>query len=170
MSKGIALLLDGSSSDIYSNLCAIELAKRVSADIHALAMASGEASAEASEMMGLVSMRGRPSSDPMDSLRMAVRLGDRNGVKIYSYLVGSNIEEALIEFLMQKRVPCLITGAVNESVSKEKEKWLSRLRRRLNQNGKWYYGPFWTLVVRPWEDDVYDRLLEVMASYRQKFN
>ena len=170
MGKAIALLLDGGSSDLYASLCAIELAKRVSSDIHAMAVRLEEPVAETHGMKECVSIRGRFFTDPDESLKMVVRLGDCKGVNIYPYLIETSQEEVLIDFLTQTRVSCLIVGAINQDVSNEKEKWLSKLRRRLCQGNQWYFGPFWTLVAKPWEDEVYKHMLEIMEPYKQKFN
>lgn len=170
MSKGIALLLDGGSSDLYASLCAIELAKRISSDIHAVAVHVEEPVAETYGGKEYVSIRGRSFIDPNESLKMAIRLSDYKGVKIYPYSIETSREEVLIEFLTQTRVSCLIVGADNQEVSNEKEKWLGKLRRRLCQGNQWYFGPFWTLVAKPWEDEVYKHMLEIMETYKQKFN
>ncbi|MGC9021981.1 MAG: hypothetical protein ACP5J5_02535 [Dissulfurimicrobium sp.] len=169
MGKGIALLLDGGSADLYSSLCAIELAKRVSSDIHAAALHIDESFLEIGGLESVPAPR-RFSADPNESLKMVIRLGDYRGINIFSYAIDAGNEDSLIDFLIHTRVSCLVVGAVDSETSLKKEKWLGRLRRRLYQGGRWYFGSFWTLIARPWEDEVYKNMLEIMGSYKQKFN
>ncbi|MGQ9500139.1 MAG: hypothetical protein ACUVQ6_07295 [Dissulfurimicrobium sp.] len=82
--KGITLFLDGDSSDLYASLCAIEFAKRVSSDIHAVAMRLEEPIAETHRMKESVSICGRFFADLDESLKMVFCLGDYNGVNLFN--------------------------------------------------------------------------------------
>lgn len=167
MSAGITLILDGSNSDLYSSLYATELAKRVDADIHAVVVPAWGKYNDTSEDSAAKKLG---ITDSMASLRMVIRLGAYKNIKISSYMIENDLENALVEFLKQRRIFCLITGANDEITAKEKKEWLDRLKTRLNQHGNSHFKPFWTLVATPWKDRVYYHMLERMELYKQKFN
>ncbi|MEZ0329706.1 MAG: hypothetical protein ABWK15_09180 [Dissulfuribacterales bacterium] len=167
MSTGITLILDGSNSDLYSSLYATELAKRVGADIHAVIIPAWEEYNDTNRDSAAKKLR---VADSMASLKMVIRLGTYKHIKISSYMIENDIEDALVEFLKQRRIFCLITGASDENAAKEKKEWLDRLKIRLAQHGNSHFKPFWTLVATPWKDRVYYHMLEKMELYRQKFN
>ncbi|MDD3554661.1 MAG: hypothetical protein PHC35_09150 [Deltaproteobacteria bacterium] len=167
MSTGITLILDGSNSDLYSSLYATELAKRVGADIHAVLVSAW---GKYNDTNGDSASKNLQITDPMASLKTVIRLGEYKHIKISSYMIENDLEEALVEFLKQRRIFCLITGANDESTAKEKKEWLDRLKIRLAQHCNSHFKPFWTLVATPWKDRVYYHMLERMELYRQKFN
>lgn len=166
MSTGITLILDGSNSDLYSSLYAIELAKRVNADIHAVVV---PAWGKYNDIHGDSATKNLRIADPMASLKMVIRLGAYKYIKISSYMIETDLEDTLIEFLKQRRAFCLITGANDEITAKERKEWLDRLKIRLTQHGNSHFKPFWTLVATPWKEEPYYHLLERMELYRNWF-
>ncbi len=167
MSTRITLILDGSNSDLYSSLYATELAKRVSAEIYAVVVPAWR---EYNDTHGDSAPKNLRIADSMASLKMVIRLGAYKHIRISSYMIETDLENALVEFLKQRRIFCLITGANDASTAKEKKEWLDRLKIRLTQHDNSHFKPFWTLVATPWKDRVYYHLLERMELYRQKFN
>lgn len=167
MSTGITLILDGSNSDLYSSLYATELAKRVGAEIYAVVVPAWGKCIDINEDSAAKNLH---IADSMASLKMVIRLGSYKHIKISSYMIENDLEDALVAFLKQRRIFCLITGANDENAAKEKKEWLDRLKIRLTQHGNSHFKPLWTLVATPWKDRVYYHLLERMELYRQKFN
>lgn len=167
MSTEIALILDGNNSDLYSSLYATELAKRVGAHIHVIIVPTYEPS---NDTKGNHAAKKTCTADLMDSLKIVIRLGVYKQIKISSYIIETNVEDILIEFLKQRHIFCLITGANDEGIAKEKKEWLDRIKIRLTQDNKYHLKPFWTLVATPWKDKIYYHMLEKMELWRQKIN
>ena len=156
MKTGIALLLRGSPADLSATLHAIELAKRTTGIVHAVFMEQGGTN------------KGKNHGEETENntqdlagqfIALASWLGDVKEVAIHIHRLESMADELMVRFLCKYRIFCLILGAEDRSSLKRKTAWIERLRRRLGEKGDCYLPQLWSVIIPPWDDLVFARII-----------
>lgn len=155
MKKGIAVLLQGSRTDLAASLQGIELARRTASRIHGLLIDQSAQDTVISQKIERLEER------LLKRLQFVGRLCDKAGIEVnWHILQGGDREEPLLEFLRSHSVCCLVVGAPELETNRERMRWLADLPKRLSKDSSWFQLAFWVLEAKPWNEAVLDRTLE----------
>ena len=151
---GIAVLLTGDSADLFASLHAIELAKRTGKIVHAVILGRDK---------GLAS-GGAGGKNVQDPILLAAWLGQAEGLQIRWHTLLDATDEELLAFFRTHRIFCLIAGARSKTAMQRKTRWLEELRGKLLNDAHWYPSAFWVLVTEPWDNEMFDRVVQQLSS------
>lgn len=151
---GIAVLIKGDSADLFASLHAIELAKRTGKIVHAVVIGRDG---------GTVS-GGPGAKNVQDPILLAAWLGQAEGLQIRWHTLLDAADEELLGFFRAHRIFCLIAGARSKAAMERKTRWLEELRGKLLNDAHWYPSAFWVLVTEPWDNEMFDRVVQQLSS------
>ncbi len=159
MGKVIALLADGSNSDLYACFCAVKLARRMEAKLLSVLLMS-----ERNENPPRESSERWQACSPSEFLYLISSLGNFEGVEVSYHLIDERDEENLVEFLISKKVPCIIMGTQDQEDFDKKQKWLSQLVQKIYANRHWYLGDLTVFLAKPWREKDFKKVLKELSS------
>lgn len=155
---GIAILIRGDSADLMASLHAIELAKRTTNVVHAVIIGmDGESTPTGGSRSRAGGNRDHRIREP---LLLAAWLGRAEGVKVSYHTLIDATEEELLSFFRAHRIFCLIIGAPTQLALQRESRWAEDLRSKLVNDAHWYLRSFWVLVTAPWNNTVFDRVVQ----------
>ena len=157
--SGIALLLRGDAADLFASLHALELAKRTGKIVHAVVI--GRSGKEESVVTGI---KGLGDNHFQDSMLLAVWLGQAEGLRVCWHTLLDAADDELVGFFRTHRIFCLITGSRTRKAMQRKIRWLEKLRGRLLDDAHWYPRSFWLLVTEPWDNTMFERVVQQLPS------
>ncbi len=160
MGKRVALLADGSNSDLYASFCAVKLAKRMEAKLLSVLLMPDKQ--HQAEIDG--SDRWQTCS-PAEFLYLISSLGNFEGVQVSYHLIDEEDEENLVEFLVSNKITCLIMGTMDQKDFDKKQKWLPGLVKKICTSRHWYLGDDLTVfLARPWSERDFKKVLKQISS------
>ncbi len=159
MGKVIALLADGSNSDLYASFCAVKLARRMEAKLLSVLLMP-----EKQQNTGPDNPGHWQACSPSEFLYLITSLGNFEGVNVSYHLVDDGDGEDLVEFLVSKKISCLIMGTQDQQDFERKQKWLSGLVKKIYGNRHWYLGDLTVFLARPWDEKDFRKVLKQLSS------
>jgi len=159
MGKRIALLADGSNSDMYASFCAVKLARRMEAKLLSILLMpekQGKTREQDSERW--------QSFSPSEFLYLISSLGNFEGVGVSYHLIDEKDEDNLVEFLVSNKVSCMIMGTQDHQDFEEKQKWLLGLVQKIYRNRHWYLGELTVFLAKSWSEKDFRKVLKQLSS------
>lgn len=136
MGKVIALLADGSNSDLYACFCAVKLARKMEGKLLSVLLMSDKNENPAQE-----SSERWQACSPSEFLYLISSLGNFEG-----------------------KVPCIIMGTQDQEDFDKKQKWLSQLVQKIYTNRRWYLGDLTVFLAKPWSEKDFKKVLKQLRS------
>ncbi len=160
MGKRVALVADGSNSDLYACFCAVKLAKRMDASLFSTLLLPrsdrGYSGCETGEGVW-------NDFSPSSLWQLISGLCSLEDVYASFHLLPKESDTELVDFLVSNKISCLISGAADDEFEYKKE-WSSRIVRGVIGHPKWYLGNPTVFLAKPWNDESFRKILKQLSS------
>ncbi len=159
MGKRVALLADGSNSDLYASFCAVKLARRMDAKLMSILLV-----VERHDGQNNSDVERWQACSPAEFLYLVSNLGNFEGIRLSYHLIDEADEDSLVEFLVASKITCIIMGTQDRKDFEEKQAWLSGLVQKIYGNRRWYLGDLTVFLARPWGEKDFRKVLNQISS------
>ena len=155
MGKRVALLADGSNSDLYASFCAVKLARRTDATLFSLLIVPNRLALQD----GISPNESWNYFSPSFFLQLVSGLCELEKVNSSYHFIETRSDKSLVEFIVSQKISCLIAGTVNDKDFDKKRKWLARIVNEVCSHPRWYFGELTVFLARPWSDEYFKKVL-----------
>jgi len=161
MVKRVALIADGSKSDLYACFCAVKLAKRMDASLFSILLLPRSDQG----YLGWETGDGVWNEFSPSSLWQLISgLCSLEDVQASFHLLPKDSDAELVDFLVSNKVSCLIAGAADDDEFEYKKEWSSRIIKGVIGHSKWYMGNPTVFLAKPWNDESFRKILKQLSS------